>query len=635
MKVFKRTYPLTLIVLYRRCLKLLHSDGRIYTFTFIDFLKSTKFVAWARFLLLCFAFVCCSRSANASPTNPELENAPRVLNNLVVELLDSQCSSTASTIFRSLRDGWIYVAVSRPQIMTTAGSVIIDNAEYPLRQVAGYLETMRYLPKGWHSIRLSNELGMAKLTVRAVPELFYNMYGVDPLVPETAHYSWDWLRKHILVHYNSVIGIQYAEKQSKEIEEWVGIGGRWFTECGVAWEENTGKGVFKYWSNQPGMMHPLLNGMWINEFWADDKYQKKYPVWRDALRRIAKDPHLDSRQVYAYTGMLYDHRYDPLLKIIAENGYYIGPEWYLTEQPSEEQLSVHINLGRLRDNRTRLDDAWPDLASNRVIVLALLSQPEESCDIRPDVNYNVFLDMQFQIIANDPAFTGTRGLQGYYSRYAGEEQSRVFARLIRHYAIEGHKDRLLKDPYLLTHLRNPDFVNGTSGWLLSAAENDSIRPCKVGGFGWLQGRFDRSGIGDGALVTKRSKDKPNVFTQEMISLEPGRAYSLRFFTGNYQNYLAGKSLDYKHSVSVSIDNADLVPEKCFQARIKSSYGHTYKSFDASNPYRLNYYQFVFRPRGEKALLEFSDWVSRTAPGGPEGEELMWNFIQVQPYFVEE
>ena len=34
------------------------------------------------------------------------------------------------------------------------------------------------------------------------------------------------------------------------------------------------------------------------------------------------------------------------------------------------------------------------------------------------------------------------------------------------------------------------------------------------------------------------------------------------------------------------------------------------------------------------LLTVSDWMSNDVPGGPIGQELMYNFVKVQPYFPE-
>jgi hypothetical protein len=47
---------------------------------------------------------------------------------------------------------------------------------------------------------------------------------------------------------------------------------------------------------------------------------------------------------------------------------------------------------------------------------------------------------------------------------------------------------------------------------------------------------------------------------------------------------------------------------------------------------MNYHQQVFRATAKTAELQLSDWTADTASNGPEGEELIWNFIQVQPYF---
>jgi hypothetical protein len=44
---------------------------------------------------------------------------------------------------------------------------------------------------------------------------------------------------------------------------------------------------------------------------------------------------------------------------------------------------------------------------------------------------------------------------------------------------------------------------------------------------------------------------------------------------------------------------------------------------------------VFRARSETARLTISDWLSEDQAGGPAGQELMYNFIKVEPYFPEE
>ncbi len=46
---------------------------------------------------------------------------------------------------------------------------------------------------------------------------------------------------------------------------------------------------------------------------------------------------------------------------------------------------------------------------------------------------------------------------------------------------------------------------------------------------------------------------------------------------------------------------------------------------------MNLHQVVFRARGKQAMLTLSDWGKPGAPAGPAGQELLCNFVEVQPY----
>ena len=41
---------------------------------------------------------------------------------------------------------------------------------------------------------------------------------------------------------------------------------------------------------------------------------------------------------------------------------------------------------------------------------------------------------------------------------------------------------------------------------------------------------------------------------------------------------------------------------------------------------------IFKAQGETAMLSVSDWVGEEELGGAVGQELMFNFVQVEPYF---
>ena len=74
-------------------------------------------------------------------------------------------------------------------------------------------------------------------------------------------------------------------------------------------------------------------------------------------------------------------------------------------------------------------------------------------------------------------------------------------------------------------------------------------------------------------------------------------------------------------------------EKEFHQRFPTSLaGSVFGPFNIENSFYLTYHRVVFRAKATEAVLTISDWASTTDPGGPIGQELMYNFIEVQPYF---
>jgi hypothetical protein len=522
---------------------------------------------------------------------------------------------------------------------------------------------MRYVSEGSHEIvAAADDTPLQRMEVRAIGELFYAAYGDSPHVTELGNYTWEFLRKHSLDSFNSMIGgnalaADGKSTQETEIEEWTEQGKRWFTlhpaqdHVRSTTPTQSSEQAYEYWANTLGMQHPRMSGIWADEFGGS--YQGRYyPYWVEGLRRLHANPRFNGRKFYAYGPSRFwplEDGYEvmfPFVKTLMDCGYGYGPEWYQVEGRSRpgrtiaktEDLRAELGPEWEMASRKSFEHAATGLATNRIVVLSVLAEPgHENSDLYADCDYNVFLDYQFHFLATEPAFFGIRGVQQYLSSYCPEEQLRLFARLVRHYFIEGHTERMLKDPYVLAHLKNPDFVNGTEGWTLDAAvsapDQVSIAAKTVPGLGTLQAKYHApQGTGDAAIWTRRSAAKPNVISQQIRNLEPGRLYSLHFFTSDYQEFVNGKSVHRKHAATAGIDNVELVTDKCFQAVIDAGYWYPFGPFNRENGYCLNYHQQVFRARERATNLSLSDWVSASAPGSPEGEELLWNFIQVQPYF---
>jgi len=90
--------------------------------------------------------------------------------------------------------------------------------------------------------------------------------------------------------------------------------------------------------------------------------------------------------------------------------------------------------------------------------------------LNPQVDYKVFLDMQYRHLATSPECFGLWGVMIYKATYAEEEALRWAGRLFRHYCIEGNTDLLSERygfTYNLRHIRNADFNEGPAGWQLA------------------------------------------------------------------------------------------------------------------------------------------------------------------------
>jgi hypothetical protein len=244
--------------------------------------------------------------------------------------------------------------------------------------------------------------------------------------------------------------------------------------------------------------------------------------------------------------------------------------------------------------------------------------------------------MQMRALATEPRLFGLGGVEWYRASYADEENLRWVGRLFRHYGIEGHTGPATPDPYELTHVQNPDFADGTRGWEVSSAEEGSVRADKYSGYGWLEGRYTRSGLGDTFLVMRRSAQRPNTFRQQIKDLQPGRLYSLKMITGDYQDLLQGVSSQKLHAVSIKLDQTEVLPgpKNSFQFPHRSGSWAQAGPFQGGHPYWINYHWRVFRAQGTTARLTVSDWQSESDPGGPAGQELIVHFIEIQPYLGE-
>ncbi|HOJ32962.1 MAG TPA: hypothetical protein PKY35_07215 [Candidatus Hydrogenedentes bacterium] len=570
----------------------------------------------------------------------DVDTAPRKLNNFTTEVLNvSPVDPSKEYSFQNPRTGWVYIS-AYPK-----AEFLIDGAACPAYPWdKAHCETMQWLKAGVHTLQVHNIAGndVVKVVVRTVPETHFVRYPQEPRFPQLGEFSWEWLTTNALSSVNTVVG--FPEKNiDPQINEWTSLG-RKFIAYGSLPHHNdlTGDAAFQYWYNSPGFQDTRLSGLIADEF--SGRQHPLYPAWIEGMRLLGQQVAGTGKAFYAYCGGPGMHSRPEareLVRTVFDSGFYMAWERYHHEMPTEEEarglmeslLGKEISLWQAR---------FPNCQRQMVLVLGIFATGPD-LDVQPDVNYKVWMDMQMQYLATHPAFDGLFGIHWWYSGAANEELLRWQSALYRHYCLEGATDLLSERygwTYMLPHVQNPDFLDGSSGWTLQPAEESSIVPRYLERYARAQNRYWHRGgepdypSGNAYLWMKRSAHKPNKALQTIQNLVPGKVYTAQMITADYQDIIQGRSDQKKHGVSLIIKNAEILPSGSYAAvPVSSPWSHEQLPFK-NGPAWFNHHQVMFRALHPTAELILSDWVSDLESGGPEGQELMFNYIQVQPYFEE-
>jgi len=355
-----------------------------------------------------------------------------------------------------------------------------------------------------------------------------------------------------------------------------------------------------------------------------------------ALARIAADPACKGRAYQPwYEGVVFGSEGDKaMMKVVLEAGWPLAYYVYLVEQTAEAQTDSDIRNTIVRIFRSG-NEQIPNAMRRAVVTLGYWSDitTGQVQDIDPSTNFKVLMQKQMEALANDPALFGVYGILWYYSPYVDEEILRWSSRLYRHYGIEGKTTPLTTDPYRMEHLANADFERGTDGWTVAEAAPGAVTVKTLPGFGNLQGRYLGGSRGDSFLVTTRSAQRPNTVSQVLRGLTPGRAYSLKMITADYDALVSEASVNRPDAVSLALDGAEWVslPGKNAQTTYPNHYAHQLGKFKGDYHFYMNCHWHVFRAQGDTASLTISDWASPQNPGGAVGGRTLYNFIQVEPY----
>lgn len=565
--------------------------------------------------------------------------AEQVLNNFVTELLNISSRAAQDRInasFHNPREGWVFLRseLSRGDHAPVKFSVDLkpgQDGAIVHTGVGPVVQAMRYLTAGRHSVHveISHPGRIVNLLVRTMPEILYANFPMDPLVTSYPKYNWEFLRRiGLLDNINTIIGSRSGEYEPY-LSQWKEQGRRWIVESPVPGIQQgvkvTAEQAYARWAGVRGISNPSLDGLIADEFYPSRR--ENYQAWVDAIARIENDH--APKTFYPYVAGQPQGLEDFLVPLV-QAGTRFAYERYLPERSTEQEAWAFIK-DRLVGKMSRFNRVIPGAAEHAIVVLGILSSPPETLNKNPGTNFKVYMDMQFNVLANDPAFVGLYGVMEYLACYADEEYLRWAAKLYRHYCIEGNTRMLSTDPYVLTHIKNPDFEQGADEWDISPASETSVTTGSLKKYGWLVMRYPNDDQGNTFLLMKRHANKPNVAVQQIRNLQPGRYYSVKLISGD--KYRMGTRM--KHAVSISIDNVDLVERKCFQEVFNNCWSHHAYGFDGSEHKAwFNFFFKVFQARGDTAMMTISDWAGDDEPGGPPDQELMLNFVEIEPYMMD-
>ncbi|MEM2922261.1 MAG: hypothetical protein QXF26_08105 [Candidatus Bathyarchaeia archaeon] len=345
-------------------------------------------------------------------------NEMKVLNNLVTELLNVKVP--VSPLYREYnftnpRDGWIFISSTADIMGSGRVRVALDSAsaeEALIVHEAGKeqtLEAMRLLSAGEHKLKVWCEgESSLELIVRAIPELIYNSFPSNPHVSEYGPYDKKFLEKDVLRNVNVIVGSLYPVFT----DEWKKQGKRWITEASiypVIEETVTAEAAYNYWAGQEGFQNPSLDGIIVDAFPMGNFRQ--YEAWIEAVKRIHQSEKFKGKTFYGYVETM--HLYSSskeFIQTLMDLGYKFAWDTYFRELPTEGMARD------LSENRTpwiysplkSAMLAWrkvqPGVEKHMILNLNYESAPPESMDANPGVDYKVFMDIQLNEIANDPAF---------------------------------------------------------------------------------------------------------------------------------------------------------------------------------------------------------------------------------------
>ncbi len=565
-----------------------------------------------------------------------LINVPKVssrghrrLNNLVTEVLNSEFKAKKPAQkykFDTLRDGWIFIKAE--EAFPDGLEISLDNEGVIIGRGTPRLEAFRLVPMGTHAITVKGAAKDGRLIVRSIAEVFDYCPGNNNFVPTNPPFDWEFQKKYLHPAVTTYNGGVLTEEQVDYIKK---LGQRWMGTISTTlfFRQTPFPGIDEFNKTLDacvGMKSPLQCGVTCDEqFFGQHDVLTKYIA---ALRKYEapQDKSIYSWFVGKPSANGLDNDIISACVNASDGRGMILSELYCTTRPDEESARKSLD-SFITDTMKMYKKHFPHIEEHLGLILGNFNQvPLISLIHHPEVDYKYFLDMQLNLIANDPEFKDL-ACTGYWGSYYGDhELHRWSMLLLRHYCIEGRKD-MLSDKYGFSykpdHVLNGDFRGTLEPW---AASGD-VTVSKVQGFAatsqlrWGSG----DGTGDSFAVLAKKDGKASSLTQVAKGLVPGKAYLLQFASFDMADFGVNPVKSHKLGIGAKIDNATI--------REDLSWLYVNNRQDGKAPQKsfapINLHHIVFIANGAEATVTIDN------EEAGDGERLGVNMLSLNPFLLEE
>ena len=569
----------------------------------------------------------------------------RKLNNLVTEVLNATVEADGQTLrFTTPRDGWVFIATEGDDLGQF--SVTLDNSTQVIADATPRHESFRDIAAGEHALTFSGEGAVgARVVVRSIAEVFNYCPCNNSYVKENPPYDWAFHRKYGF----PAITTQNGGNIPPEHREWFRAQGyRWLGNLNCV-RPATPETMPKLLSGCPGMNEPQYDGVTCDEQFFNQPgslvnftqgiraYQN--PNDRLIYTWIVGKPSPQGNDLRAAARLIYtwivgkpntpgvDQDFMAACVDASHGQGKLLIEAYCRTKANEKEARDYLD-DYVTDTVRKFRQTLPGVIGSTGVILGDFNQlPIISLHHHPEVDYKYYLDMQLNLIANNPEFAGL-GCVGYWgSYYADHELHRWAYMLLRHYCVEG-KTTMLSDEYgfsyLPGHVINGDFRGNFDGWRV---QGDITLDSCPGLAATSQNRWGgNGGIGDTFAVFHKTGEETSTLTQIATGLEPGRAYLLQFITFDADDAHAkrvnGKDIGIRATLG---DGAVVRNDLSWQHIDRRQTGRYEQNNDCVRP---NLHHIVFIATAPEVAITLDNALAQT------GENLGVNFFAVTPFLLE-